>query len=65
MENLRFMVKGEGMEHLNVAIADDNERILNILDDIISADKNLNLGGNADLIRPKYSTYYTWGFFYG
>lgn len=35
------------MEHLNVAIADDNERILDLLDDIISADKNLNVVGKA------------------
>ena len=29
----------------------------------MSADNNLNLGGNADLIRPKYNNY-TWDFFY-
>lgn len=28
----------------------------------MSADHNLNLGGNADLIRPKYIVY-TWDFF--
>ena len=35
------------MEHLNVAIADDNERLLDMLDNIISADKNLNVVGKA------------------
>jgi len=35
------------MEQLNVAIADDNERILNLLDDIISSDKHLNVVGKA------------------
>ncbi len=35
------------MECLNVAIADDNERILEILDEVISADKNLNVVGKA------------------
>lgn len=34
------------MEHLSVAIADDNQRILDMLDDIIQTDKGkrLNLG---------------------
>lgn len=35
------------MEHLNVAIADDNERILDMLDTIISADKELDVVGKA------------------
>ena len=35
------------MEHLNVAIADDNERLLDMLGNIISADKNLNVVGKA------------------
>ena len=35
------------MEHLNVAIADDNERLLDMLDHIISADKNLSVVGKA------------------
>ncbi|MDD2981312.1 MAG: sporulation transcription factor Spo0A [Hespellia sp.] len=35
------------MDHLNVAIADDNVRILDMLDEIISADKDLNVVGKA------------------
>ena len=35
------------MDRLNVAIADDNERLLDMLDNIISADKNLNVVGKA------------------
>jgi two-component system response regulator (stage 0 sporulation protein A) len=35
------------MEHLNVAIADDNERLLDMLDHIISADKSLSVVGKA------------------
>lgn len=35
------------MEHLSVAIADDNQRILNMLDDIIQTDKELDLVGKA------------------
>ena len=35
------------MEHLNVAIADDNQRILDLLENIISTDKELNLVGKA------------------
>ena len=35
------------MELLKVAIADDNERILNMLDEIITSDKELNLVGKA------------------
>lgn len=31
------------MEHLSVAIADDNQRILDMLDDIIQTDKELDL----------------------
>ena len=33
------------MEHLSVAIADDNQRILDMLDDIIQTDKELDLVG--------------------
>ncbi|MEF9941485.1 MAG: sporulation transcription factor Spo0A [Lachnospiraceae bacterium] len=36
------------MEQLNVAIADDNERILDLLDEIISNDKELTLVGKAN-----------------
>lgn len=35
------------MGHLNVAIADDNERILDLLEEIISADKELHVVGKA------------------
>ncbi len=31
------------MEQLSVAIADDNERLLDMLDEIISSDKMLNV----------------------
>lgn len=36
------------MGEINVAIADDNERILDLLDEIISADKDLKLVGKAN-----------------
>ncbi|MEG2145718.1 MAG: response regulator, partial [Lachnospiraceae bacterium] len=36
------------MDLLNVAIADDNERILDILDEIITNDKDLTLVGKAN-----------------
>ena len=35
------------MEHLNVAIADDNQRILDMLETVIGMDKELNLVGKA------------------
>lgn len=35
------------MEHLNVAIADDNERMLDMLENIITTDKTLNIVGKA------------------
>lgn len=35
------------MEHLNVAIADDNERILDLLEEIINMDKDLQVVGKA------------------
>ena len=35
------------MEHLSVAIADDNQKILDMLGDIISTDKELDLVGKA------------------
>ena len=37
------------MEHLSVAIADDNQRILDMLDDIIQTDKELDLVGKANM----------------
>ena len=37
------------MEHLSVAIADDNQRILDMLDDIIQTDKELDLVGKAKI----------------
>ena len=33
------------MEKLNVAIADDNERMLNLLGEIVESDKDLKLVG--------------------
>ena len=36
------------MGEIRVAIADDNERILELLGDIISSDKDLSLVGKAD-----------------
>ena len=35
------------MERLNVAIADDNERILELLGEIVNNDKDLSLVGKA------------------
>lgn len=35
------------MDHLSVAIADDNQKILDVLDEIISTDKELDLVGKA------------------
>ena len=35
------------MEHLSVAIADDNQRILDMLDDMIQTDKELELVGKT------------------
>ena len=35
------------MEHLRVAIADDNQKVLDVLDEIISTDKELDLVGKA------------------
>ena len=35
------------MEQLSVAIADDNERILELLGEIVSSDKELSLVGKA------------------
>ena len=36
------------MERLNVAIADDNERVLELLSDIVNNDKGLTLVGKAN-----------------
>ena len=35
------------MNKLNVAIADDNERMLRLLENIVSSDKDLNVVGTA------------------
>ena len=35
------------MEKLNVAIADDNERMLRLLEDIVSSDEELEVVGTA------------------
>lgn len=37
------------MNEINVAIADDNERILDLLGDMIDADKELKLVGKATM----------------
>ena len=39
------------MGEINVAIADDNERILDLLGEIISSDKELNLVGRRTMER--------------
>ena len=39
------------MEHLNVAIADDNQRILDMLETVISMDKELNLWEKRKMAR--------------
>ena len=39
--------QGDKMEQLNVAIADDNDRILEVLADVIQSDKALSLVGQA------------------
>ena len=36
------------MSGISVAIADDNERILDLLGDVIGSDKDLNLVGKAN-----------------
>ena len=48
------------MEKLNVAIADDNERVVELLDRIVSSDEELNVVGKAgngeelyDIIKTK------------
>lgn len=37
------------MEQVNVAIADDNERILDLLEEIINMDKELHVVGKAKM----------------
>ena len=37
------------MEHLNVAIADDNQRILDLMEEIINMDNELNVVGKAKM----------------
>lgn len=39
------------MEQVNVAIADDNERILDLLEEIINMDKELHVVGKAKMGR--------------
>lgn len=39
------------MEHLNVAIADDNQKMLDMLEQVIGLDKDLNLVGKAKMVR--------------
>ena len=50
----KLVLKREGekrMEHLNVAIADDNQKILDMLENIIGMDKELNLVGKAKMVK--------------
>ena len=51
------------MEQLTVAIADDNEKMLNMLEEIISIDKELSVVGKAkngeemcQIIKEKHQT---------
>ena len=39
------------MEKLNVAIADDNERMVQLLDEIVASDKDLQVVGTAKNMR--------------
>ena len=39
---------GQVMEKLNVAIADDNEKMLDLLENLINEDKELELVGHAN-----------------
>ena len=43
------------MEKLNIAIADDNERIVNLLGSIIREDEDLELVGQADNGKDIYN----------
>ena len=43
------------MEKLNVAIADDNERMLNLLGEIVESDKDLKLVGKARKTNSRMS----------
>ena len=59
------------MEQLSVAIADDNERILELLGEIVSSDKELSLVGKATngedvyrIIREKQPDVVPFGFDY-
>lgn len=55
------------MEKLNVAIADDNERMLELLDEIISQDQELEIVGKAvngeeayQIIKTKHPEWCFW-----
>lgn len=39
------------MEKLNVVIAEDNERILQILDDLLSSDEEIEVVGKAKMVK--------------
>ena len=45
------------MEHLKIAIADDNQKILDLLDRVIGMEKDMNLVGKARCCssRPDYA----------
>ena len=47
-----FVTGGAKMEKLNVAIADDNERMLRLLENIIESDEDLNVIGVANAELP-------------
>ena len=47
-EYVKVVLKEDEMAHLNVAIGDDNERILEILGELINSDKDLTLVGKAN-----------------
>ena len=39
------------MEHLKIAIADDNQKILDLLDRVIGMEKDMNLVGKAKMVK--------------
>ena len=48
------------MEKLNVAIADDNEKMVEVLGQIIEEDKDLELVGSAILYVKRNRTLWFW-----
>ena len=41
------------MEHLKIAIADDNQKILDLLDRVIGMEKDMNLVGRSSKINSQ------------